>query len=185
MCYVGANTTSPCPPRTGFNCCLPEKVVQAPTSFLLLLPLSKLMVFVYPREETPFQLSAAGSRDAGAAQCCRTDPDPRVSHTSAEKMLGVGCKQPLRYFYCSESVLYPAAIIPAGTWKVQTPWSLHREMICHALPWDFLLPPPVTVLHPPGVQRGAGGGSWHWGLPAQLSPEADESRCLRWPRRLS
>lgn len=50
---MGANTTSPCPPRTDFNCCLPEKVVQAPTSFLFLLPLSKLMVFLYPREETP------------------------------------------------------------------------------------------------------------------------------------
>lgn len=72
-------------------------------------------------------------------------------------MLGVGCKQPLRYFYCSESVLYPGAIIPAGTWKVQTPWGLHREMICHALPWDFLLPPPATVLHPPPQ-----GSAWSW-----------------------
>lgn len=103
-------------------------------------------------------------------------------------MLGVGCKQPLRYFYCSESVLYPGAIIPAGTWKVQTPWGLHREMICHALPWDFLLPPPATVLHPPpppGFSVELVGGAGTGGLPAQLSPEADDSCCLRWPRRLS
>jgi len=26
---------------------------------------------------------------------------PHVSHTSTEKILGVGSKQPLRYFYCS------------------------------------------------------------------------------------
>lgn len=50
---MGANTTSPWPHRTGFHCCLPEKVVQVPTSSLYLLPLSKLVVFLYPGEEAP------------------------------------------------------------------------------------------------------------------------------------
>lgn len=48
---MGANTTSPWPRRTDFHCCLPEKVVQVPTSSLCLLPLSKLVVFLYPVEE--------------------------------------------------------------------------------------------------------------------------------------
>lgn len=34
------------------------------------------------------------------------------------------------------------------------------EMICHALPWDFLLPPPVTVLPPtPGFSVELVGGA--------------------------
>lgn len=50
---MGTNTTSPWPPRTGCDCCLPEKVVQVPTYLLLLFPCSKPEVFLCPGKEAP------------------------------------------------------------------------------------------------------------------------------------
>lgn len=71
---------------------------------------------------------------------------PCVSHIASEKMLGMGCKRPLGYSYCSQVLLYPGAIIPAGSMEAQT-WGLCREVMCLAL-WNFLLPPSAMVMKP-------------------------------------
>lgn len=65
-------------------------------------------VFLCPGKEAP---SVAGccslqlEQDNGADQRCRMDSNPTVFHTSSEKVLGVGSKQPLRYCSCSQLFL--------------------------------------------------------------------------------